>query len=123
GPLIAAASGVMAACDAGMLGPWLPDAARFVLVLVFSAVAGVIPAAIFSGLAAHARSPRHIATANGLVMQASQAGQFFGPIALAWLASRHGGWGAALWAMLAFAAGGALCGAVIARIERDKMAR
>lgn len=123
GPLIAAASGAMAVCDAGMLGPWLPDTVRFVLVLVFSAVAGVIPAAIFSGLAVHARSPQHIATANGLVMQASQAGQFFGPIALAWLASRHGGWGATLWAMLAFAAGGALCGLAVARIERDKMAR
>ena len=29
---------------------------------------------------------------------------------LAWLASNLGGWDAALWAMLAFAAGGALCG-------------
>jgi cyanate permease len=123
GPLIAGASAVMAACDVGMLGPYLPDGTRFLLCLTFSACAGVIPAAIFSGLALHARSPQHIATANGLVMQASQAGQFIGPIALAWLASRYGGWGATLWAMLAFAAGGALCGLAVARIERDKMAR
>ena len=39
-------------------------------------------------------------------------------IALAWLASRYGGWDATLWAMLAFAAGGALCGIAITRIER-----
>lgn len=118
GALVVAASAVMAASTAGMLGAWLPDAARYLLCLVFSACAGVIPAAIFSGLPVHARSPQHISTANGLVMQASQAGQFFGPNALAWLASRHGGWGATLWAMLAFAAGGALCGIALARIER-----
>ncbi|MSP98254.1 MAG: MFS transporter [Betaproteobacteria bacterium] len=118
GPMVIAASVIMALSSAGMLGPWLPDTARYLLCLVFSACAGVIPVAIFSGLPVHAKSPQHISTANGLVMQASQAGQFAGPIALAWLASRYGGWGASLWAMLAFAAGGALCGIAIARIER-----
>jgi MFS family permease len=104
-----------------MLGPWLPDTARYLLCLVFSACAGVIPGAIFSGLPVHAKTPRHISTANGMVLQTSQAGQFVGPIALAWLASHYGGWGATLWAMLAFALGGAGCGLAIARIER-KMA-
>jgi MFS family permease len=122
-PMVIAASAIMALCSAGMLGPWLPDTARYFLCLVFSACAGVIPGAIFSGLPVHAKTPQHISTANGLVMQASQAGQFFGPIALAWLASRYGGWDATLWAMLAFAAGGALCGFALARIEGDKMAR
>jgi MFS family permease len=122
-PIVVAASALMALCSAGMLGPWLPDAARYLLCLVFSACAGVIPGGIFSGLPVHAKTPQHISTANGLVLQASQAGQFFGPIALAWLASRYGGWDATLWAMLAFAAGGALCGFALSRIERDKMAR
>ena len=117
GPMVVAASIVMATCSAGMLGPLLPDGIRYLLCLVFSACAGVIPGAIFSGLAVHARTPRHISTANGLVLQTSQGGQFIGPIALAWLASHYGGWGATLWAMLAFAAGGALCGLAIARIE------
>ena len=123
GPLVVAASAIMAACSAGMLAPLLPDGLRYLLCLVFSACAGTIPAAIFSGLAVHAKSPQHISTANGLVMQSSQAGQFVGPIALAWLASHYGGWGATLWAMLAFAAGGALCGFALMRIEKDKMAR
>jgi len=118
GPMVIAASAVMAACSAGMLGAFLPDAARYALCLAFSVCAGVIPSAIFSGLPVHARSPQHISTANGLVMQGSQAGQFFGPLVLAWFASQFGGWGATLWAMLAFAAGGALCGLAIARIER-----
>lgn len=121
GPMVIAASGIMALCSAGMLGPWLPDTARYLLCLVFSACAGVIPGAIFSGLPVHAKTPRHISTANGMVLQTSQAGQFVGPIALAWLASHYGGWGATLWAMLAFALGGAGCGLAIARIER-KMA-
>lgn len=124
GPMVVAASAIMAACSAGMLGPLftehVPDALRYLLCLVFSACAGTIPAAIFSGLAVHAKSPQHISTANGLVMQSSQAGQFFGPIALAWLAAHYGGWGATLWAMLAFAAGGALCGSALARIERRR---
>jgi MFS family permease len=118
GPMVAAASAVMAACSAGMLGAFLPDAARYLLCLAFSACAGVIPGAIFSGLPVHAKSPQHISTGNGLVMQASQAGQFVGPMTLAWLASRSGGWSATLWAMLAFAAGGALCGFALERIER-----
>jgi len=118
GPMVMGASAIMAACAAGMLGTFLPDALRYLLCLVFSTCAGVIPGAIFAGLAVHARTPRHIGTGNGLVMQASQAGQFAGPLALAWLASRYDGWGATLWAMLAFAAGAALCGLFLARIER-----
>jgi hypothetical protein len=116
--MVVAASAVMAGCSAGMLGAFLPDTARYLLCLVFSACGGVIPGAIFSGLPVHAKTPQHISTGNGMVMQASQAGQFFGPIALAWLAAHFGGWGATLWAMLAFAAGGALCGFALSRIER-----
>jgi MFS family permease len=123
GPLVIGASAIMAACSAGMLGPlahaYVPDAARYLLCLAFSACAGVIPGAIFSGLPVYAKTPQHISTGNGMVMQASQIGQFCGPIALAWLATRFGGWGATLWAMLAFAAGGALCGFALARIERS----
>jgi MFS family permease len=123
GPLVIGASAIMAACSAGMLGGFLRDTARYLLCLAFSGCAGVIPGAIFSGLPVHARTPQHISTGNGMVMQASQIGQFCGPIALAWLATRFGGWGATLWAMLVFAAGGALCGLALTRIERDKMAR
>jgi sugar phosphate permease len=112
-----AASVISAACSIGMLGDGLPDAARYALVLVFSCCAGVIPASVLSGVAVHARSPSHIGTTNGMVMQTAQIGQSIGPILLAWLASRYG-WGVTLWAMLAFAAGCALCGYAISRIER-----
>lgn len=121
GALIVGASAVMAATGAGMLAAELPDAVRYLLCLAFSTCGGAIPATIFSGLPVHARSAQHLGTANGLVLQASQAGQFAGPIALAWLASRAGGWGATHWAMLAFAAGSAACGVAVARIERDRI--
>jgi MFS family permease len=121
GPMVIAASAIMAACSAGMIGALLPDGLRYALCLVFSACAGVIPAAIFSGLPVYAKTPQHISTANGLVLQTSQAGQFIAPVALAWLASNYGGWSATVWAMLAFAVSGALCGLALARIERDKM--
>jgi MFS family permease len=117
GPLVLAACAIMVLTDIAMLSSALPDALRFLAVLVFSCCAGVIPACIFSGVVVHARTPQHVGTTNGMVMQTSQAGQFFGPILLAWLASHFGGWGASLWAMLAFAAGAALCGYAILRIE------
>lgn len=122
GWLVVGASAIMASCSALMLGPFLPDALRYLLCLVFSGCAGVIPATIFTGLPVHAKTPQHISTANGLMLQTSQAGQFVGPLALAWVAAHLGGWGATLWAMLAFAAGGALCGLALLRIER-RMAR
>jgi MFS family permease len=117
GKLILAAAAIMAVTDVAMLAGALPDALRFLAVLVFSCCAGAIPSAIFSGVVVHAKTPQHVGTTNGMVMQTSQAGQFFGPVVLAWLATNFGGWGASLWAMLAFAVGGALCGYAVLRIE------
>jgi DHA1 family inner membrane transport protein len=119
GRLVIAASVIAALCELGMFATTFP-ALRFALVLLFSLSAGVIPASIFAGLPVHARSPQHIATGNGMVLQASNLGQFFGPLAIAWLASRFGGWEASLWALLAFAAGGAACGAALAKIEKPR---
>jgi MFS family permease len=118
GPLVIAASAIAALCELAMFSALLPDALRFGAVLAFSFCAGVIPASIFAGLPMHAKSAQHIATGNGMAMQASQAGQFFAPVLIAWIATRFGGWDAALWAMLALAAGAAACGAALLRIER-----
>jgi len=117
GTLIIGGSAIAALCEIGMLSSAVPEGARYALVLVFSLASGVIPASIFAGLPVHARSPQHIATGNGMVLQFSNLGQFFGPLAIAWIASRLGGWEAALWVMLAFAAGGAACGVALTVIE------
>jgi MFS family permease len=117
GKLILAAAAIMVLTDIAMLSSFLPDALRFLAILVFSCCAGTIPGAIFTGVVVHAKTPQHVGTTNGMVMQTSQAGQFFGPILLAWLASHFGGWGASLWAMLAFAGCCGLCGYAVLRIE------
>ena len=117
GTLVIAASIIAALCEIGMLAPVLPGALRYALVLSFSACAGVIPASIFAGLPVHAPSSQHIATGNGMVLQFSNIGQFFGPLVIAWIASRYGGWEATLWAMLAFAIAGAACGGALWLIE------
>ena len=118
GRLVIAAALIAALCEIGMLPSALPGDARFVLVLVFSFSAALMPASIFAGLPVHARSPAHIATGTGMVQQASNIGQFFGPLVIALIASRFGGWEAALWVMLAFAAVAALCGIALGTIER-----
>ncbi len=116
GTLIVSGALIAALCEIGMLADVLPPAARYVLVLAFSFSAGVIPASVFSGLPVHARTPQHIGTGNGIVMQASQVGQFLAPLALAWIATQFG-WQANLWALLAFAAGAVSCGVAIGAIE------
>jgi MFS family permease len=116
GTLIVAGTVVASLCELGMLSGGLPPGARYGLVLLYSFSAGVIPASVFSGLPLHARTPQHIGTGNGIVMQASQIGQFLAPLALAWIATRFG-WQANLWALLAFAAGALACGVAIGTIE------
>lgn len=117
GAIIIGGSVLAALCEIGMLSAGVPGPVRFALVLLFSFCSGVIPASIFAGLPVHARSHQHISTGNGMVLQFSNLGQFFGPLAIAWIASRFGAWEATLAALLAFAAGGAVLGAVLGRIE------
>ena len=120
GTLVICASAIAALCEIGMLSSALSGGARFALVLAFSLCSGAIPASIFAGLPVHARSPQHIATGNGMVLQFSNLGQFFGPLAIAWIATHFGGWESTLWAMLAFAAGGAACGVALGMIEKRR---
>jgi len=116
GALIVGGATIAGICEIGMFADALPPALRYALVLAFSFFAGVIPASVFSGIPRHARTPQHIGTGNGIVMQASQLGQFLAPLALAWIATWFG-WHANLWALLAFAAGAVSCGVAIGAIE------
>ena len=102
----------------GFFSGALPDAARLACVLAFSTLGGVIPAAVFSGTTVHARTPQHIGTTNGMVMQSSHAAQFAIPILIAWVASRAGSWSASLQVMLALAVTGIVAALVVGRYER-----
>lgn len=120
--IIILASGIQALAGVVAFLDVAPDWGRYASCLAFSFFGGVIPAAVFSGVAALARSPQHIGTTNGMVMQASQLAQFAAPLVVAWIAARLG-WEASLPAMLAFAACAACGGFAVARIERSRIAR
>jgi predicted MFS family arabinose efflux permease len=108
----------MGATALGFFSGALPDAARLACVLAFSLLGGVIPAAVFSGTTVHARTPQHIGTTNGMVMQSSHAAQFALPILIAWVASRAGNWGASLQVMAVLALIGIGAAAAVGRFER-----
>ncbi len=116
--VIAGASAAMALTASGALAAALPDPLRLTCVLLFSLLGGVIPAAVLAGGPVHARSPQHIGTAQGMIMQGAQIGQFFGPLFIALAAQGLGGWSAALWIMLAFAAVAAFAGLAVGYFER-----
>jgi cyanate permease len=115
----AAAMGVT---SLGLFWGAAPDGLRLAALLAFSMLGGVIPAAIFSGAPLHARSPQHVGTTNGMVMQASHLAQFGLPILVAWIASRLGGWSATLDTMLILAGLGVAAGIAVGRVERARIA-
>jgi len=107
----------------GLFAGGAPDPLRLGCALAFSLLGGVIPGAIFSATPVHAKSPEHIGTTNGMIMQASHFAQFSVPILVAWMASRFGGWSASLSAMLILSCAGVVAALVAGRYERRLAAR
>jgi CP family cyanate transporter-like MFS transporter len=77
---------------AGVDGWALPAALRYLAVLAFSLVGGLIPATLFALAVRLAPSEQTLSTSVGWMQQWSAAGQFCGPPLVAWVASRSGGW-------------------------------
>ncbi|TFZ07311.1 MFS transporter [Ramlibacter henchirensis] len=103
--------GVLAFADA------LPDSGpgpvlRYVAVLAFSAVGGVIPGTLFSLAVRLAPGEDTVSTTVGWMQQWSAFGQFLGPPAVAWVAARAGGWE---WSWIV-TGGCAACGLVLAAL-------
>ncbi len=73
-------------------GAGLPAAVRFVAVLLFSMVGGLIPGTLFSLAVRLAPTTDTVSTTVGWAQQWSALGQFAGPPLVAGLASRVGGW-------------------------------
>ncbi len=65
---------------------------RYVSVVLFSAVGGVVPGTLFSLAVALAPTQRTVSTTVGWVQQCSSTGQFVGPPVVAWVAGLVGGW-------------------------------
>ena len=94
--LIVGASASMALCAAGIFVDGVPDLLRLVLAGVYSAVIGVIPAALFTALPVHAPRPELVGASTGLLMQGSNVGSLLGPPITGALVVA-GGWSAAAW--------------------------
>jgi cyanate permease len=76
----------------GLLGAGLSPAAKFVAVVLFSGVGGMIPGTLFSLAVRLAPSEGTVSTTVGWLQQSSSFGQFFGPPLVAWVASGAGSW-------------------------------
>lgn len=70
----------------------LPALLRYAAVLGFSMVGGLIPGTLFALAVRVAPDARLLSSTVGWMQQWSAFGQFAGPPAVAWLASRIGGW-------------------------------
>ena len=77
---------------AGGMQPLLPPWLRFVAVLLFSGVGGLIPATLFTLAVRAAPGEGTLSTTLGWMQQWSAFGQFVGPPLVAWVAARAGGW-------------------------------
>ncbi len=70
----------------------LPTVAKFLCVVMFSAVGGLIPGTLFSTAVRLAPSEDTVSTTVGFMQQLSAVGQFLGPPLVAWVAVIVGGW-------------------------------
>ncbi len=73
-------------------GVSLPAEWRFVCILLFSCVGGIVPGTLFSLAVKLSPSSECVAITVGWMQQLSSMGQFFGPPLVAWLAVLVGGW-------------------------------
>jgi MFS family permease len=104
----------------GIFAPFLADGGRLAATIAYSAVAGVIPAAVLSASARYARSPAEAGTIQGLIVQISNLGTFLGPPLSAAVVTWTGRWESAFGVLLLCTAIGLALGAVILRYERQR---
>lgn len=76
----------------GIYSASLAPPARYLLVVAFSVIGGLIPASIFASIPGATPDRSSAATTMGFVVQASQVGQLLGPPAVAAVAAAAGGW-------------------------------
>jgi MFS family permease len=81
-----------AAAFSGASGEGLPPVLRYLAVLAFSMLGGMIPATLFALAMRVAPGEDTVSTTVGWMQQFSALGQFAGPPVVAWVAARAGGW-------------------------------
>jgi MFS family permease len=96
GSLLVAFNLFMLACGLGIFSDAVPDLVRYLLCIAQTLFGGVIPACILSSSSVLARGEEQVGTLQGLYVQGSNLGQFFGPPIIVALVSAAGDWNAAL---------------------------
>lgn len=97
-----------------------PVALRITGAILFSSVGGLIPGALFAGVARHAPSESHISSVNGLMLQSVAIGQLLGPVATTYLVHQGGGdWHFALFYLLPMSVLTAIAAVLLGRLERQ----
>ena len=97
GQIISAAAVAMGLGAIGVLLPGAPVSLSLAAGMVFSAVGGLIPGALFAGVARHAPEPARISTVNGLLLQGVALGQLTGPSSASVFADAADSWAGVLW--------------------------
>ena len=109
---------VMAPCAAGTFFSALSPVLAIALATIFSAVGGLLPAAVLAGTAVHAPTRGHVATINGFVVQGSHVGVVIGPPIFAMFVAVFGSWEQGWMLMTALGIAGLGVTAGIRTVER-----
>lgn len=117
GQSILLGAAAMLVCGPLMFLDVLPDPARYVMVLVYSFVSGLVPAGVLGAAPYFSPTPAQIGTTNGLIIQGSHLGQLLGPPLLALAVSLTGGWQAGAWVFVLCGLGAMAFAAIIWRDE------
>jgi MFS family permease len=99
------------------------DALKLVLVLGFGIAGGLIPASALAAAPVYAPTPAQVGTMSGLMVMATNAGQLFGPPAIAAAREQAGSWEGTLWLVLSLALAGLLLAVLSRPMERNATAR
>ena len=116
--LLVIAGATMGLAGLGIFSSAVPDAARYLLCLVFSGVGGMLPTSLLSAVPVFAPSPRQYATGNGFLTQGANVGQVIGPPAVAAMVAATGLWESASWLMAGTAGAIVVVALAIGAVER-----
>lgn len=118
GRIIAATFIVISLAFLAIFSAGLPGIVRYVLAVLYSLIAGTIPAAVLSAGMRYARSPAEAGAVQGLIVQLTNVGIFVGPPLIATAVTWGGSWDATLWVLLGCSAVGLAAAFAITRLER-----
>ncbi|MCZ7565363.1 MAG: MFS transporter [Burkholderiales bacterium] len=116
--LLAVGSAGMGVAELGIFGGVLPPVARLAFGALFGVAGGLIPAAALAAAPVYAPSPALVGSVGGLMVMGSNAGQLFGPPALAAVRSHGTSWDSVVSLMLVMAVAGVACALASRPAER-----